>query len=37
MEERLKKAEEVLREKFEKGELQTRNKDSHVMTEAKQK
>jgi hypothetical protein len=34
---RLDNAEKILREKLEKGELQTKNKDSHIMTEAKQR
>lgn len=37
IEQRIKKAEKILKEKLEKGEMQTRNKDTHVMTEAKQR
>jgi hypothetical protein len=32
---KIKKAEKVLKEKFEKGELQTKGKDTHVLTQAK--
>jgi hypothetical protein len=34
---RLEKAEKIIRDKLEKGEYQTKNKDTHVMTEAKQR
>lgn len=37
IEEKVKKGEEILKKKIEKGELQTSGKDTHVVTEAKQR
>lgn len=35
IEEKVKKAEEILRKKFEAGEIKTNNKDTHVLNQAK--
>jgi hypothetical protein len=37
IEEKVKKGESILKKKIERGELQTSGKDTHVVTEAKQR
>jgi hypothetical protein len=37
VEEKVKRGEENLKSKFEKGEIQTKGKDTHVVTQAKEK
>ena len=35
IDEKVKRGEDILKKKFEKGELQTKGKDTHVVTQAK--
>lgn len=37
IEEKIKKGTEILRSKYEKGELQTAGKDTHVVSQAKER